>query len=153
MVTTSSNTETIVRDSQAAIQALSLPLSSINQAIPFVRQQTEHVATNIGIVHSEVRDLRQSVLSLRTKGYKEFANLAQCVESSAESIETTICRRLDSYGAEMDRLRQEMDHTLSIHTRKQAEKIEALVGVLVQLQYRAHTSTGPEYQKPSDWFD
>ncbi len=125
-----SDTETAVNNNRRAIQALSSPIQAINQAFSLIQQQTEDTAITIRAVHDEVHDSRQSTQDFQETVLQELTRIANHINSSSSSLETTISMTLDHYSTGMNQMKRDLHSAHTQPISKVFAKLEAIVGIV-----------------------
>ena len=126
LLNASSNTNCLI--DATAILALSSPLQAISHALPLMQQRTEYTATNVKAMLDEFHSSRRDAQDSRKGVPQEMTDLANRANPSSGSLETAIIIRLDSYGAEVNKLRHDIEVSQSQYTGKLIAKLEAMVG-------------------------
>ena len=111
-----------------AILALSSPIQAINHALPLIQQRTENTATTVRAMHNELHSSRREAQEYRKGVLQEMTDLANRANRSSRSPDTAITITLDSYSAEMNKLRHDLEVSQSQHAGEVIAKLEAMVG-------------------------
>ena len=93
-----------------------------------MQQRTEYTATTVKAMLDEFHSSRGDSQDSRKGVPQEMTNLVNRANPSSGSLETAIIIRLDSYGAEVNKLRHDIEVSQSQYTEKVIAKIEAMVG-------------------------
>ena len=79
-------------------------------------------------MHDELHSSRREIQDSRKGLLQEMTDLANQANRSSRSLDSAITITLDSYGAEMNKLRHDLEVSQLQHTGEVIAKLETMVG-------------------------